>query len=155
MFGPLRNPRHDEFASLVAGGMKARQAYAAAGFAGKGAAQSASRLAGKSDVAARIAELCSRASSASVARVALSREWVLSGLMKLADGAESESTRVRALELCGRELGMFRDPAENTLQFTDPRKMTDDQLRAWIAWLAPRRAAQPLTIEASAEPGPV
>ena len=32
-------------------------------------------------------------------------------LLKLADGAESESTRVKALELCGRELGMFRDPA--------------------------------------------
>ena len=75
--------------------------------------------------------------------------------MKLADGAESESTRVRALELCGRELGMFRDPAEHSLQFTDPRNMTDDQLRAWLAWLAHRGAAQPLTIEASAEPGPV
>jgi hypothetical protein len=138
----------------VAGGMKPPQAYAAAGFAGKGAAQSASRLAKSAAVASRIEEFRSRASNAAVARAAISREWVLSGLMKLASGAESESARVRALELCGRELGMFHDPPDRTLQFTDPGKMTEDQLRAWIAWLEPIAAAAPLTIETTAEAGP-
>jgi phage terminase small subunit len=63
----LSNPRHEQFAALVAGGMTPTKAYVAAGFAGKGAAQSASRLAKIPVAAARIAEL-STISSTVIAR---------------------------------------------------------------------------------------
>jgi hypothetical protein len=59
--GPLKNPRHEHFASLVAGGMTGTEAYSACGFTGKGTAQSASRLLKKPAVATRIAELASYA----------------------------------------------------------------------------------------------
>jgi phage terminase small subunit len=53
----LPNLRHEHFAVLVGGGTPTTQAYLAAGFSGKGAAQSASRLVRVAAVANRIAEL--------------------------------------------------------------------------------------------------
>jgi hypothetical protein len=75
--------------------------------------------------------------------------------MKLANDAESESARVRALELLGKELGLFADRTDHTFRFKKPAEMSEDELREWIAWLEPIAAAEPLTIETTAEPEPV
>jgi phage terminase small subunit len=58
----LSNHRHEQFAqALVSGRLNATQAYVSAGYSGKGAAVSASRLRRKANVAARIQELQSKA----------------------------------------------------------------------------------------------
>ena len=123
----LGNARHERFAHLLAGGMTATKAYVAAGFAGKGAPQSASRLARRPSVTARIAELRSTMSCSAVAQAAIDRTWVLAGLRTMAEGATSEAVRVRAYELCGKELGMFRDPGPFEWD-GDFSKLTDRQL---------------------------
>jgi hypothetical protein len=54
----LRNKRHELFAqALVSGRVTATEAYVSAGYSGKGAAVSASRLRRKATVSARIREL--------------------------------------------------------------------------------------------------
>ena len=107
---PLRNPRHEQFAQLVAGGKSATESYILAGFSEKGAAQSANRLREKADVGARIAELREAVSAAAITRAAIDRDFVLGGLKTIAIDREcSDTSRVRALELCGKELGMFQE----------------------------------------------
>ena len=125
----LSNPRHEQFAAFVAGGMSPAKAYAAAGFTGKGAAQSASRLAKRPSVAARIAEL-STISSTVIARALVDRDFVLIGLKGIATNTTlKESARVRAYELLGKELGMFRDAVDITQKLdADPKKWTKEQL---------------------------
>src|SRR5215472_10894611 len=125
----LTNTRHEQFATLIAGGMSPTRAYSAAGFTGKGAAQSASRLAKTPPVAARIAELTRDLSSLSVQRAVVDRQYVLSRLRENVERAmqaepvlDSKGKPVgtyrydgsvanRALELLGKELGMFANRA--------------------------------------------
>src|SRR4051794_36881879 len=97
----LTNARHEHFSRLVGSGMTTTQAYVAAGFVGKGAAQSASRLAKSAAVANRIAELIHIAGKSNAIRAKIDREWVLTGLRKEAETADTASSRVRAYELVG------------------------------------------------------
>ena len=103
----LINPRHEHFATLVAGGMSASEAYSIAGFAGKGAAPSASRLAKSPTVACRIAELRNAISTRSVERVAVSREYVLSRLKQNVERAMQVEPvlDLKALNEAGRRRG--------------------------------------------------
>ena len=129
MKGPLTNTRHERFANLVAGGMQLGLAYASAGFKGKGTAQSASRLVKKAPIAKRIAELQNIASTSAVTRASIDREWVISGLRNTAETAKSESSRVRAYELIGKAIGMFRDQSDHTFKWDgDISKLTNSQL---------------------------
>jgi hypothetical protein len=57
----------------------------------------------------------------------MGRGWVLSELRKIAENGDSENARVRALELCGKELGMFVGPAEVPWD-GDLSTLTDEQL---------------------------
>ena len=126
---PLPNSRHEHFATLVAGGMSATEAYTTAGFIGKGTAPSACRLSKKSAVAARIAELRRSASSAAVSRAAVDRGWVLAGLKKIAETSKNDNAQVRALELCGKELGMFCSHASESFEWDgDPASLNSSQL---------------------------
>jgi hypothetical protein len=126
----LTNSRHEQFAAFVAGGMTATRAYSAAGFTGKGAAQSASRLAKRPSVAARIAEL-RNISSTVIVHAVIDREFVLTGLKDIASDTKlKETARVRAYELLGKELGMFRDAVDITQKLdADPKKWTTEQLQ--------------------------
>jgi phage terminase small subunit len=111
--------------------MTPTKAYAAAGFAGKGAAQSASRLAKSPPVAARIEELSKDLSCIAVQRAVIDRDFVLTGLKEIATNNEEKCTsaRVRAYELLGQELGMFRDAIDHTMKWDgDPAKLTKEQL---------------------------
>ena len=111
----LSNPRHEHFAVLAAGGMTITQAYLGAGFSGKGAAQSASRLVRRADVANRIAELRNidgvayRAEQLSH-EIVVTKERVLQRLDHLSRLAEERgrlSAAIRCEYLIGLEIGMF------------------------------------------------
>ena len=120
----LDNPRHERFAQGLAAGKSSDEAYQEAGF--KPDRGHASRLAAKGNVQARVDELLDRAA----ASVQLSREWVLERLVenvnramqveeiKKPDGTGTGEFKYegnvanRALELVGKELGMFVERSE-------------------------------------------
>ena len=125
----LPNPRHELFAQAVAKGASQREAYKAAGFASKSDAAadaSASRLLSAGKVQARIAELQTRAAEKAV----LSKSRVIQRLMENVERAMQAqpvldakggptgeyryegSVANRALELLGKEQGMFVDRKE-------------------------------------------
>jgi phage terminase small subunit len=124
--GVLSNPRHERFAQELVLGRPASDAYVAAGF--RYNEGNAIRLKGNEKVSARVAELQSRAAAA----VQISREWVIEHLVENVNRAmqhvevkdrQGKTTGEykydggvanRALELLGKELGMFVDRTENT-----------------------------------------
>jgi phage terminase small subunit len=110
----LDNSRHEKFAQGLAQGMSAAEAYRQAGYEAKGSNPEslASRLSRNVKVAARVAELKERAA----VNVSLSKEWVLENLIKNVKAGQANadlSPANKALELLGKELGMFVDRAEN------------------------------------------
>jgi hypothetical protein len=130
---PLRNPRHERFAVLVAAGVRPTTAYIQAGFSGGGAAQSAARLAKQPAVAGRVAALKAHATEITTRHAALDREFVLQGLKVIAMGGQSDSARVKAYELLGRELGMFSEQRSNLFDWDgDLRKLTTPQLEKML-----------------------
>lgn len=131
----LKNAKHEHFAHLVAKGKDPSAAYIAAGYSEKGAIQSANRLLKVADVMLRIEELRAAieapAREAAIEKAALSKTWVISQLMenvKMAkalepvidkDGGLTGELKQnlpaanRALELLGKELGMFVERHED------------------------------------------
>jgi phage terminase small subunit len=127
----LRNPRNEHFACLVASGEAPTRAYVLAGYSPNGAGASSLRLLRNDQVCARIAELKSEIAERSNAPV--DRAWVLGKLKTVVErcmqaepacdamGTETgvfqfqASDANRALELLGRELGMFRDQSDHLL----------------------------------------
>jgi phage terminase small subunit len=123
----LSNPRHELFVKAVVGGASPAEAYISAGFSATGAAGAARRLLQKVAVETRLKDLQTEADRSTLERISLSREWVLEGLKTVAKRCmEPEPVRDskgreigfytfqaaganRALELLGKELGMFRD----------------------------------------------
>lgn len=106
----LSNARHERFAQELAKGLVPEDAYQAAGF--KPARQNAHRLMTKDDVRARVEELKQRAA----ADVQVSREWVLEQLIDNAAKAKQAGDfgpSNQALNLIGKELGMFVERSEN------------------------------------------
>jgi hypothetical protein len=112
----LDRPSWEKFAKAVATGKTQRDAYKACGFRAKDVDSAASDLANNPKVKQRIKELTARVTDKAVERAAVTKEWVLE---KLRDNAE-EALKVkggsavanRALELLGKELGLFRDPVD-------------------------------------------
>lgn len=105
----LANQRHEEFARGLARGKTIDQAYQDAGF--KPNRSNASRLNSNDSIQNRVAELQERAAT----NVVLSREWVLEQLIDNAMKAKLRndgSVANRALELLGKEIGMFVDRKE-------------------------------------------
>lgn len=119
----LSNPRHELFAQNLAKGMSQDAAYEAAGF--KPSRSNASMLAAKQNIIERLAELTARAADA----VVLSKSWVIERLIQNVDRAMQYEEIMRgdqgtgefkydggvankALELLGKEIGMFVDRKE-------------------------------------------
>ena len=74
--------------------------------------KNATRLKSNKDIQARIAELQSRV----VDNIVLSRQWVLDRLIENAKGALADKDRGaanRALELLGKDIGMFVERSEH------------------------------------------
>lgn len=110
----LFNPRHERFAQGLAQGKTADEAYKLAGYAENRG--NAIRLKANESVVARVAELQARV----VDGVVLTREWVIESLINIASQSMQPDSPVynaavanRALELLGKELGMFVDRSEN------------------------------------------
>ena len=130
----LRNTRHEQFAQLIAAGKNTSEAYVCAGFSEKGAKASAHRLLARPQVAARVDELGVCVGQAAITRASIDREFVLSGLrenflramqqqpVRDRDGnvtgeyTYAGSVANRALELLGKELGMFVDRSEESVR---------------------------------------
>lgn len=163
----LKNPRHERFCHSISKGISGPDAYIAAGYNVSPAVASAcaSRLLTDAKIQLRLEELQGRAADRAVKSAALSREWVLSRLMKHADvclgdekitAVRAVKSRVkdesggfqdvvatveititerdataanRALELLGREHGMFVERKE-VGKPGDFDNLSDDDLRS-------------------------
>jgi phage terminase small subunit len=123
---PLTNSKHEHFAHLVTKGESPARAYVLCGYSEHGALQSGNRLLRKADVAARAEELKAAVSERQVEKMAVDRAWVMAKLtenvqramqVELVQDREGNPTGQyiyqggvanRALELLGKELGMFQ-----------------------------------------------
>ena len=108
----LRNPRHEQFAQLIATGVKPRRAVELVGYSKHRSDSQASVLVRKAWVSQRIEELRRSVDQRAVTNAALTRTWVLQELKQNVSRAvqiEDLSAANRALELLGKELGMFVD----------------------------------------------
>jgi hypothetical protein len=139
---PLRNPKHEAFCRHLADGQSPAQAYVAAGYGAKTAYTCGPRLLKRSEVRARVNELQQTVARAAVTRSAINREFVLSELMDNALKAKQNkewSASNRALELLGKELGLFVSRSEhNFLWSGDLTKLTDEQFDAILQQLEKR-----------------
>lgn len=117
----LANLKHERFANHIAAGMTQAAAYKSAGFKSKHPESPASKISKNPLVAARIKELTRRITNAAVRKateeVAITKELILRELWENAQrGAQvhgGSAVTNRALELLGKELGLFRDPWTN------------------------------------------
>lgn len=105
----LGNPRHEAFAQALAKGNTADEAYIQAGYAENRG--NATRLKANESIQTRVAELQGMAAD----RVVVNREWVLAKLIENAKNTQESNPGAsnKALELIGKELGMFVDRSEN------------------------------------------
>lgn len=132
--GVLRNAKHEHFAQLVSKGETPPRAYVIAGYSERGAAQSANRLLKDADIQSRIARLRAAVEQPSreraIEKAAVDKAWVLSQLVEVVKmGKQAEpvldnegnpsgeykqnlAAANKALELVGKELGMFIDRKE-------------------------------------------
>ncbi|MDJ0952017.1 MAG: terminase small subunit [Alphaproteobacteria bacterium] len=147
----LRNTRHERFAQARAAGKLAIPAYVEAGYSPASARRNAYRLSARPDIRARVDEL--HAAAAERARV--DKLWIIAQLRGLAEQCLDEdsfnpSGANRALELLGKEIGMFTERRVVDLKRID--QMTEaeilellggepdpDELRAQAGAPSPRR----------------
>lgn len=137
---PLENPRHEQFAQSIAEGKTKTQAYEAAGYSPH--AGNATRLSQNEKVKARADELRKAVVDSVIARSTRSKEFVLETLVDTLQRCSQASpvldrkgdivmvetpdgelvpayvfdakNVLRAAELIGKELGMFKDRVEHT-----------------------------------------
>lgn len=134
----LSNPRHERFAQELAKGKSAAEAYVIAGYEKN--TGNASTLKSQESISNRVNELLAerdemarKATEKAAEALAIDREWVLARLVENVDRAMQAvpvrldeegnaangeyryegSVANRALELLGKELGMFIDRSEN------------------------------------------
>ncbi len=128
----LNNPRYERFAQLVATGQSPAQAYVAAGYEEKTSYTCGPRLLKRNEVLTRVTELRQSVAQTAVTHAGLNREFVLRELMDNAVRAKENqewSASNRALELLGKELGLFVDRSDHSFHW-DGRldSLTDTQL---------------------------
>ena len=134
---PLTNGKYEHFALLVAKGESPAKAYVQCGYSKNGALQSGNRLLRRSEVSARVEELKTALSERRVEKIAVDRAWVVAMLIENVERAmQAEPVRDRegnptgqytyqggvankALELLGKELGMFQPKDENPMDLQE------------------------------------
>jgi hypothetical protein len=127
---PLANGKHEHFAHLIAKGESTAKAYVLCGYSNNGALQSGNRLLRSPDVSARVEDLKAAVSERQVEKIAVGRAWVLAMLienvkraMQVEPARDREGNPIgqygyqggvanKALELLGKELGMFQATCE-------------------------------------------
>ncbi|MGE0723255.1 MAG: hypothetical protein AB7O45_02710 [Alphaproteobacteria bacterium] len=169
----LTNDRHERFAKRVAGGVAASIAYVEVGFKAKNsktAEACASRLLATAKVRERVAELRADLASAAQRASLLTREWVIDRLQENAEramqarpvlNAEGNPTGEyryegnvanRALELLGKELGMFRERVEQVQP--EESKLVNERLARVEAMVRAAFGSAALPIEPAVEQRP-
>lgn len=150
--GTLRNPRYERFAQELANGTNQAFAYMAAGYRtnAKAAAVSANRLLNRSEgkaIRERVAEILAereeihqRTLARTIEQTAVDKSWVLARLIENANNCAvigddgkplAASAANRALELIGKEIGMFVDKSEVTVNDNaDVTDMSREELAA-------------------------
>ena len=132
----LDNPRHEKFCrEYVIDVTNQAAAAIRAGYSAKTAAQQASRLLTKANIAARVAELQAEAAERSEVTV----DNVIAKLAELRDAAAAAKQfgpAARCEELRGKTLGMFVDTKRD-----ETAKMTDEAMVEAIRQLAGDDAA--------------
>jgi len=105
-------PKQERFVAEYLIDLNATAAYQRAGYAGRGhsAEVCAHLLLKKPHVQAAVAE----ANAKRLKRVALTADDVLKRLEDLADGAERDADKLRALELIGKHLKLFTEKVEHS-----------------------------------------
>lgn len=125
----LKNQRHERFAQLVASGSSLSAAYRDAGYTKKNAGSQAHRLSKNANVAERIAEIKAEIAKQQIAHAVVTRTWVKERLKENAIVAAAKgeySASNRALELLGKEIGMFVEPAGDRIR--ELAEMSDEQI---------------------------
>jgi len=149
----LSNLRWERFANNVAGGMTQVEAHKSAGFSAKHVDSAASKLAGKPEVADRIKELTARIAKATVRRVAervaITKEIIIQELWENAqrgkDVRGGSAVTNRALELIGKEIGMFKEPEAKAPTKLDelPQEVLESMLAEAEAKIGPPKDQAP------------
>lgn len=106
------------------------------------ASSAATRVLKRPDVQRRINELKQKVTASTLARVSMDRTWVMERLKDNAEGALEARDRAaanRALELIGKEMGMFIDRKQEIKSPLD--ELTADELRDLLDRI---RAGSPL-----------
>lgn len=106
----LANPKHERFAQLLAKGQTATEAYIEAGYTPNDG--NAARLKGNERIRDRVHELQSRVAD----DIVITAQWVIEQLVDNAQKAKMQGDfgpSNQALQLLGKELGMFVDRTEN------------------------------------------
>lgn len=108
--------KQEAFAQLVAKGSMLVEAYREAGYMPNGSDktqwEAASRLMANSKVLARVKQLQADMEEDRRTIERRREEYVLKRLQDEAERAETDGSRVRALELLGKTIGMFTDRVE-------------------------------------------
>ena len=164
---PLVDSRWESFAHLVAAGEKQGKAALLAGYNPAGAPARATALVRKPVIQARIAYLQGKSQNIAITRVSLSKSEVLQGLRKvlnIAVGNEQVPSKEgdsmvyaidlsaanRAIELTGKELGMFVE--HRVLGIQDLRSASVDQLYGILSELDSAIEARQLTDGSQPDP---
>ncbi len=133
-------PKREAFAHHYVTTRNGAEAARLAGYSESGARQEANRLLTNVDVRAEIERLQRERWEAEK----LDREYVLKRLQELAETAKSESSRIRALELLGKSLGMFREQVEEhtTHDVSHLQEFTVSELRGMHAMAQEQEAIE-------------
>lgn len=104
----LKNPRHEKFCQFYSQGMSQEDAYEKAGY--KRNRKSANNLWTKMDIKQRVSEIKEELQEEIKVEFKMSKEEVLNELLtnaNLARQAEQYSAANKAMELIGKEIGLF------------------------------------------------
>lgn len=147
MPGPLKNARHERFATAIASGMPASRAYVEAGYAANDG--NAVRLKGNEKVAARIAELEAKRTEKVVSSTAIDAAWVLNQAAELYAAAKGDKAHTAAkgvLELIGKHVDVqaFREQVQHS-GLIEYKNLSDEEITARIAAHEAARGHQPTT----------
>ena len=126
--------KQEAFAKLVAGGAVLsdayRECYAADSMKDSTVWSEACRLAQHPKVSARIKDIQADMEADRRTIERRREEWVLKRLSEEADQADNASSRIRALELVGKTVGMFTDRVEQAATTERSASDIERELRA-------------------------
>ena len=135
--------RQERFAWLLGeGGLTQVEAYIQAGFSARSAPKNAAHLANQPRMAQAIRQNKDDIRSARLEQTGLSRAWVLERLEQIVEQCLSgekfnPAAAIRALELLGKDLGMFVERRDVTTRTLDT--MSQDELAQYKAALEERK----------------